>query len=160
MKVDRAIFFYRDHQRGVLLWLVAGVATHSFTVLSFFLMGRALGVGVPPLEYFALIPVILMATALPLAPNGWGLGEYLFGTLFAKFASVHVAGQVADPMAVMRTRGIALSVLYRLHTTAWSLIGGAMLLFDRNRVTRQEFDAEVAREEAEDQVLAETAEPR
>lgn len=153
MKVDRAIFFYRDHQRGVLLWMVVGVVTHGFTVLSFYLMGQALGIGVPALEYFALIPVILMVSAVPIAPNGWGIGEALFGTLFAKFASVHLVGEVADPVAVMRTRGIALSVLYRLHTTVWSLIGGVMLLFDRDRVTRAEFDAEVAREHAEDEAL-------
>jgi hypothetical protein len=91
---------------------------------------------------------------VPIAPNGWGVGEALFGTLFGKFGAIHLQGLVPDPEQVMRTRGVALSVLYRLHTTLWSLVGGAMVLLDKDRVTRREVEAEVAREHAEDEALA------
>lgn len=154
MKVDQAIHFYRSHKSGILVWLLVGSLNHVVTITSFYLMGLALGVGLPAIDYFALIPVCLIVSAVPIAPNGWGLGEWLFGTLIGKYGAVHLAGAVPDPELVMRTRGVALSVLYRLHTTAWSLVGGAMILFDKDRVTRAEFEAEVAREEAEDERLA------
>jgi len=54
----------------------------------------------------------------------------------------------------MATRGVALSVLYRLHTTLWSLVGGAMLLIGRDRVTHEELQAEVEREREEELELA------
>jgi uncharacterized protein (TIRG00374 family) len=154
MKIDQAVFFYRDHKGGILGWLLAGSLNHVVTIASFYLMGTALGVDLPPLDYFALIPVILIVSAVPIAPNGWGVGEALFGTLFGKFGAIHLQGLVPDPEQVMRTRGVALSVLYRLHTTLWSLVGGAMVLLDKDRVTRREVEAEVAREHAEDEAMA------
>ncbi|MCC6784137.1 MAG: flippase-like domain-containing protein [Planctomycetes bacterium] len=141
MKIDAAVFFYRDHKTGILVWLALGALNHVVTVASFYCMGEALHIGVPPLEYFVLVPIALIASAVPIAPNGWGVGEALFGTLFGKFAATHVGAGVPDAEAVMRTRGIALSVLYRLHTTLWSLVGGVMLLTDRQRVTKAELEA-------------------
>ena len=146
MKIDAAVFFYRGHKAGILVWLVLGALNHVVTVISFYCMGEALGIEVPPLEYFVLVPIALIVSAVtPLAPNGWGIGEALFGTLFGKFASAHLT--IPDAEAVMRTRGIALSVLYRLHTTLWSLVGGVLLLTERDKLSRAELEA--AREDVE-----------
>lgn len=147
-KVDHAVYFYRGHQRGLLLWFLLGTGNHVITIGSFFCMGEALGIQVPLIEYFVLVPIALIVSAVPIAPNGWGVGEALFGTLFGKFAAIHVSGAVPDPEAVMRTRGVALSVLYRLHTTLWSLVGGVLLLTDRQRLSRAELEA--AGRDAED----------
>ena len=70
--------------------------------------------------------------------------QYLFG----KYCAAYAVG-VADPVQVMGTRGVALSVLYRLHLTLWSLVGGLVLLFERDRVTQADIDAEIAREQRE-----------
>src|SRR5690606_17542801 len=45
MKVDEAIFFYRRHKLGILAWLLAGSLNHTVTIVSFWAMGRAIGVG-------------------------------------------------------------------------------------------------------------------
>ncbi len=158
MRIDQAVHFYRQFKGGVFAWLLIGVANHCVTVLSFVAMGKALGVGMPTGEYFVLLPVILIASAVPIAPNGWGVGEALFGTLFGQFGAVHLPPGTTNAVQVMATRGVALSVLYRLHTTLWSLIGGLMLLTGRERVTREEFQAEVAREADEERALA-TSDP-
>jgi hypothetical protein len=50
----------------------------------------------------------------------------------------------------MGTRGVALSVLYRLHLTFWSLLGGLFVLFEKDRVTRADIDREVELEEHDD----------
>ena len=44
------------------------------------------------------------------------------------------------------------SVLYRLHLTLWSLLGGILVLFEKDRVTRAEVAHEVAlgHQESED----------
>lgn len=141
--VDQAVFFYRDHKMVIGASLLAGVANHVLAVLSVVLIGNALGVGMPTFEYFVLIPIINIVTALPIAPNGWGLGEYMYGYLF---------GLAAPPgrAAIMATQGIALSVLYRLHLTLWSLLGGVFVLFEKDKVTRADIDRETALEEAED----------
>lgn len=145
--VDQAVFFYRNHKWVITASLLAGVANHVLAVLSVVLIGNALGVGMPTFEYFVLIPIINIVTALPLAPNGWGLGEYMYGYLF---------GLAAPPGAheVMTTRGVALSVLYRLHLTLWSLLGGLFVMFEKDRVTKADIERETELEEHESDVDA------
>ncbi len=148
MLVDQAVFFYRDHPLVISWSLLAGVGNHVLSVLCVLCIGDAIGVGMPPFEYFVLVPVINIVTALPIAPNGWGWGELLYGQLFGKYGAAHVSG-VANAEAAMATRGVALSVLYRLVLTATSLIGGVLVLFEKDRVTRDDIDREVALEERE-----------
>src|SRR5690606_6570140 len=120
--VDQAIYFYRDHRRVLIGSLIAGIANHVIAVLCVIMMGEAIAVGLPSFEYFVLVPVISIVSALPLAPNGWGIGELMFGHLFGKHGAVYLTGLVADPRQAMATRGIALSVLYRLVLTGFSLL--------------------------------------
>jgi hypothetical protein len=49
----------------------------------------------------------------------------------------------------MGTRGVALSIVYRIHLTAWSMLGGILYFFDKNKVSRQELAAEAGRESDE-----------
>jgi uncharacterized protein (TIRG00374 family) len=146
-KVDHAIYFYRGHKRGIAAWLVAGLGNHVVSVLSVVFIGHALGVGMPVAEYFVLIPVINIISAVPLFPNGWGVGEALFGKFFGDYGAAHITA--IDPVRVMRTRGVALSLLYRVHMTLWSLLGGLFVLTDKDRVTRAEVERELALEEEE-----------
>jgi hypothetical protein len=102
----------------------------------------------PRTEYFVLIPVINIISAVPILPNGWGVGEWLYQSLFSQVGAAYVVG-AGDPAHVMGTRGVALSVLYRLHLTAWSLLGGLFVLFEKDRVTKADIEQEVALEERE-----------
>jgi uncharacterized protein (TIRG00374 family) len=149
--VDQAVFFYRGHKRVITMSLLAGVLNHIVSVLSVVLIGDALGVGLPWMEYFVLIPVINIVSALPIGPNGWGVGEALYQNLFAKYGAVYLSGESAAQ--TMGTRGVALSVLYRLHLTFWSLLGGLFVLFDKNRVTADEVKKQVELEQKEEDQL-------
>ena len=87
------------------------------------------------------MPVIQIASAVPLAPAGWGVGEALFGYLFSHFAyqglpmaSVNAAAAIE----VMRTRAIALSIVYRVHIMLWSLLGALFLAFQKGRASSEE----------------------
>jgi hypothetical protein len=130
--------------------LAAGVVNHVLSILSVVLIGDALGVGMPWMEYFVLIPVINIVSAVPIGPNGWGVGEALYQRLFADFGAVYVTGAIGTSAAqMMGTRGVALSVLYRLHLTFWSLLGGLFVLFEKDRVTRADIEHEVELEDRE-----------
>lgn len=128
-QILQAIKLYAKQWKGILLWLVVGIANHGLFVSTAWLFGVALGVGLPALEYFILVPVIFIVSAIPIAPAGWGVGEALFGKLFATYGAIYV--QSADPATTMFTRGVTVSILYRLNATFWSLAGGLCLLFDR-----------------------------
>ncbi|MEM7199321.1 MAG: lysylphosphatidylglycerol synthase transmembrane domain-containing protein [Planctomycetota bacterium] len=143
-RVDQAVYFYRGHKGGIGLWLLLGMLNHVVSVTSVMLVGRALGVGMADFDYFVLVPVIQIVSAFPIGPNGWGVGEALYRYLFGEFG----AAQLADvPRAtatfIMGTRGVALSVLYRIHLTLWSLLGGLLILFGKDRVTREDLEQEV-----------------
>lgn len=149
--VDQAVFFYRDHKFVIAMSLLVGVVNHVVSVGSVVLIGHALGVGMPTFEYFVIVPVINILSAIPIAPNGWGFGEALYKGLFSTYGAEHVAGVAPAAAAeTMGTRGVALSVLYRLHLTFWSLLGGVFLLFEKDRVTRDDVAREVERERSAD----------
>lgn len=149
--IDQAVHFYRGHPVVICASLLAGVGNHVLSVLSVVFIGNALGVGMPAFEYFVLLPVINIVSALPIGPNGWGVGEALYKLLFGTYGKAYVVG-ATDPAAaaaIMGTRGVALSVLYRLHLTFWSLLGGLFVLFEKDRVTQADIEREAAIEAAE-----------
>jgi len=140
-RIDQAIFFYRGHTVGIATWMVVGMASHVLSVLSVALIGHGMSLGMPMFEYFVLVPIINIVSAVPLGPNGWGVGEALFGHLFATYGAGFVSA--ADAAKVMYTRGVALSILYRVHLTMWSLLGGLLVLLERDRVTQADVDQEL-----------------
>ncbi|MCB9878547.1 MAG: flippase-like domain-containing protein [Planctomycetes bacterium] len=148
--VDRAIFFYRDHTWVITASLLAGVLNHLVAVGCVLMIGLAIGIPIPAYEYLVLVPVINIVTAIPLAPNGWGIGEMIYGYLFSTYCAVHMPPDTANPAAAMATMGVALSILYRLMLSGFSLIGGLFVLFEKDRVTRDDIDREVALEEREE----------
>jgi hypothetical protein len=130
-QIGQSLTSFAGHYLGLTAWIVVGAINHGLFVSTVLLFGRALGVGLPALEYFVLVPVIFILSAVPIAPAGWGVGEALFGKLFATYGSGHLTGML-DPQTAMWTRGVALSILFRLNATLWSLIGGVLLLTEKS----------------------------
>lgn len=146
-KIDQAVYFYRGHTLGIGAWVVVGTLSHVLSVLSVALIGQAMSLGMPMLEYFVLVPIVNIISAVPLGPNGWGVGELAFGHFFATYGAGFITA--ADPAMVMRTRGVALSLVYRIHLTLWSLLGGLLVLLEKDRVTAKDVERELAAEEAD-----------
>lgn len=146
--VDQAVFYYRSHAGAVIGWTVFGMIIHVLACSSVLLMGKALGVGLPSLDYFVLVPIANLVSAVPLGPNGWGLGELSYRSLFRLVGPYALPG-VANAAEIMGTRGVALSVLHRMHVTMWSLLGGIAALLEKDKVTQADLDREVALEESE-----------
>lgn len=66
---------------------------------------------------------------IPIAPAGWGVGETVYGLLIGKFGVTALSG-VPEAEQIMRTRGVALSVLHQDHIAAWSLPGGILMVIE------------------------------
>ncbi|MFQ5506600.1 MAG: lysylphosphatidylglycerol synthase transmembrane domain-containing protein [Planctomycetota bacterium] len=131
-QVDQAIYFYRGHLKGMIVMVLLSVVNHLLGVIGVILIGNALSVGMPPLSYLILIPIINIASAVPVAPAGWGVGETLFQFLLVKFRPLAIAAQA------MATRAVALSVVYRIHLMLWSLLGAMFLAFERTKPSEEE----------------------
>ncbi len=147
-RVDSAIYFYRAHGFGMAVWVILGMLNHVISVTSVVLMGKALSIPLPTLEYFVLIPIVNIISAFPIAPNGWGVGEFMFKHLFSTYGAVY-APNSSNPGELMGTMGVALSVLFRVHITLWSLLGGLFVLLEKDRVTQRDIERETELEEME-----------
>ena len=147
--VDRAIFFYRDQRLVIVASLIAGMANHVLSVLCVVMLGKAIGVGMPTFEYFVFVPVINILSAVPIAPNGWGVGEVMYGYLFAEHgASLPAAGRpMPRPRCARAASRCRSSTDWCL--TSFSFLAGLLLLFEKDRVTKEDIDREVALEEEE-----------
>lgn len=138
-EIDSAIFHYRTHKAGIGVWIALGIVNHIVSVSGVVMFGVSIGVGIPPHEYFVLVPIIIIVSAIPIAPNGWGIGEALYAKLFGDYGAVYLAG-TPNASLVMSTRAIALSILYRIVFTALSVVGGLVLLFEKHRIGKKEIE--------------------
>lgn len=126
-KVDRAAFLYRYRKRTIVACLILTAGVHVSVIVSVWLLGRGLGLDVSLVTYAILIPIILIVSALPITPAGWGVGEMAFVSFF-NFAGVP---------AVM---ALALSFIHRFNTLLISLSGAVFLLFGGGRTAREIID--------------------
>ena len=133
-EIDAAVLQYREHLAGIMLWLLVSPLTYSLLITGFWFMDRSLGVGLALTDYFFIVPVASVVQGVPIAPAGWGIGEAAYGALIGKFGAAALPG-VPEAEQIMRTRGVALSVLYRTHIAAWSLLGGIFILIHRRKQT-------------------------
>ncbi len=129
-KLDRAALLYREAGWQVVYSVTVSFAVHGMILLSFTVLGGALGIRIGLLDYFSLVPLALIAQSLPLTPGGVGVGEAMFIYFLA-------------PAGVARAAALALSVSYRFVQLIVSLIGGVLMLVRHEpRVSKQEIDAE------------------
>lgn len=136
-ELDSAIRSYHNHMLGLSFWWVLSIFNHVINMLGIYALSRAINMGVPAVEFFALVPVIFIVSALPIAPNGWGIGEALFGNLFGQYGSIYLPDST-QAKQIMNTRGVALSILFRLLSMCLSLVGGLLLLISKDKMPQIE----------------------
>lgn len=120
-KLDAAFQGYRNSPKTLLFAAGVSVIAHICNITSVFVFGRDLGIDVPLMTYFAAVPIILIASAIPLFPGGWGMREYAF---IAVFTALGVD-------EAYRSNLVILSVIIGLSMMAWSLLGGVFILMGR-----------------------------
>ena len=123
--LDRAALLYLKQPGALAVAALFSVLNHVLVTLGVYVLGLALGVPeshVSMLNYFVIVPVANLISALPLAPGGWGVGELAFRSLF----------QMVGASPAM---GVAVSVTFRLSQLVIGLFGGITLLLP---ITRSE----------------------
>jgi len=119
--LDRAALQYLKQPGAVAIAFLFSFVNHALVTLGVYVLGGALGVSdVSLTQYFVLVPVANLISAVPLAPGGWGVGELAFRSLFLM---IH-----ASP-----AMGVAVSVTFRLSQLVIGLLGGLFLLFPGSR---------------------------
>ena len=63
-------------------------------VVYFFLIGKALHLAIPLLDYFIVIPIVLLVQVIPISVNGWGLREASYIEIFG-FYGIGAAAAVS-----------------------------------------------------------------
>ncbi len=127
--LDRAALLYLEHPVEVLIAMILSVANHLIVCLGVYSLARAVGVDsakAGALDFIVLTCVANLISAVPLAPGGWGVGEFAYKWLFEK---IHLPGAL----------GVAVSVIFRLLTlVGLGLIGGVFLLLPGTRAEVRE----------------------
>jgi uncharacterized protein (TIRG00374 family) len=119
--LDRAALSYLRQPVAVAGAFLFSFLNHVLMTLGVYVLGSALGVGgVSLIEYFVVVPLANLVSAVPLAPGGWGVGELAFAKLF-------------DIVGASAAMGVAVSVTFRLSQLAIGLLGGIFLLLPGSR---------------------------
>jgi hypothetical protein len=121
--LDRAALSYLKQPGPMLGAFAFSCVNHLLVTFGAVALGRALGVPasqVSLVQWFVVVPVANLVSAVPLAPGGWGVGELAFAGLF----------KMIDASAAL---GVAVSVTFRLSQLGLSLLGGLYLLLPASR---------------------------
>lgn len=95
--------------------LALSMLLNFLCVLQFWVLARGLGMPVPLLALCFVVPTVICIAAVPIAPSGLGVREYLFVQL--------LAAAIPD---VDRTSALSLSLLAFAGSLFWSLVGGVV----------------------------------
>lgn len=113
-------------RRVLLCWgcisrtLVLSLVIHAGVGTSFWLLALSLGFDASLVQFLVLAPIIMLATALPIALGGWGVREG---------ATVTVLTLIGAPASTALT----ISVLFGLVMIVVGLPGGVIWLLDADR---------------------------
>lgn len=105
--------------------LVVSYAIWLLDFVAVWLLARAVGLPLPFLDTCIAVSVAYAATALPISVGGHGIREGALLLTLSAFGLLAVDGS--------RDRALLLAILVWACTVLWSLVGGAVLLFHRDR---------------------------
>lgn len=88
---------------------------HVASILSATFAGKALGLPLPELYYWAVVPVIALVGAIPISPQGAGVMEFF-------------AVQLTKGQGVTVSQAFALTMSIRLIQMLWNLVAGIFVL--------------------------------
>jgi hypothetical protein len=103
-------------QKSFLLKTIAiSLLVNVIWVVQIIVLGQGLGLDIPPMALFVIVPVIFCISALPITPNGLGVRENLFVLMLA-----------GDQSA--RTAALSVSLIASAQGLFWSLVGGLIYM--------------------------------
>ncbi|NLF24139.1 MAG: flippase-like domain-containing protein [Deltaproteobacteria bacterium] len=119
-KVQRDILYFKGKYQLLTKALVYSFIFHMVSCLNVYVACLAVGVFPSFLDIAVVTPVILLLNILPVSPNNIGWWEWTFSFLLVEAG----AG---------RTEGLAVGLILRAITLLFSVAGGVIFLFEKNR---------------------------
>jgi uncharacterized protein (TIRG00374 family) len=117
-KVHGTLLQVRERPRVLLGAAAIGALRQLAICLSIYCAGRAMGIAAGPVVYFAMVPIALAITALPIAINGLGLQDNALIVLLGA-------------MGVVSAEALSLSLFIHGMRYATGLLGGALFAAGR-----------------------------
>ena len=102
--------------------LATAIVIHLLTILACYALANGLDAGLSALNAFVLIPLVIMAAAVPLSIAGWGIREG------AMIGALGLAGITTD-------KALAISILFGGANLLTNVVGGAVWLLAPERGT-------------------------
>ncbi len=120
-KIHQSLSLYRTQYPAAIKAYLISIPLQIAGISAFFFIAEAVGSSLALRDQAIIFPLVQTATAVPIAPAGWGIGEQLYGWFFVRFG---------DTLAI----GVAASVLFRLITQiGFGLIGGLVWIASPDR---------------------------
>jgi uncharacterized protein (TIRG00374 family) len=94
----RVVLVYRNKRNAFYLALLWAFLLQVNVVVHYYLAGKAFHLGIPLLDYFIFIPIILLILTIPVTIGGLGLREMLYMRIFAIYG---IAGYVAFSFSII-----------------------------------------------------------
>ena len=92
LEFRRLVLVYREKRKAFYLALLWAFLLQVNVVVHYYLAGKAFDLGIPVLDYFIFIPIILLILTIPVTIGGLGLREFLYIQIFATYG---IAGYMA-----------------------------------------------------------------
>ncbi|MEZ6009132.1 MAG: lysylphosphatidylglycerol synthase transmembrane domain-containing protein [Planctomycetota bacterium] len=122
---------YRRRPLALAGALGISLVNHAGAALAVAALADALDIqGATPAACLAAVPLANLLSAIPLAPGGWGVGEWAFATFLA-------------PHGVAATEAVTLSIVYRFMTLAANAPGGLLWASWRTPIDPDDIRADV-----------------
>ncbi|HLL88520.1 MAG TPA: lysylphosphatidylglycerol synthase transmembrane domain-containing protein [Tepidisphaeraceae bacterium] len=115
MNAVQALEMYGRRPWAIVEAILISLPVHATTVVSASLAGRAFNLPLTPDYYWVVVPVVTLAGALPVSPQGAGVMEFFAYILMRRQGAT--VGQ-----AVLLTLSIRLTAIF------WNLLGGLVVL--------------------------------
>ncbi len=106
---------FKDRRGIIIKGLLLGLIIQSIVIISFYIFSLSLGFDVQMIYFFLFIPLITVASAVPVTLSGLGIREAGFVILFTKAGLTEV-------------EALSLSLLIFINMCLVSLIGGLEFL--------------------------------
>jgi uncharacterized protein (TIRG00374 family) len=97
--------------------MALSMVLNAVCVLQIMALAWGMKLAIPPLGLFAIVPIIICISALPITPSGLGVRENLYVLMLT-----------APSIAVPATQALSLSLLAYACSLFWSVIGGLFYL--------------------------------
>jgi uncharacterized membrane protein YbhN (UPF0104 family) len=114
-KAVETMEIYRRRPWLVLWSIMITLPVHATVVVSATFAGMAFGLPLHPLYYWVVVPVVVLAGAIPISPQGAGVMEF-FAILLTRRQGATVS------------QAFALTMSIRLVQVLWNLVGGIFVL--------------------------------